>query len=217
MNIQGEQRLALARTEVWRALNDPAVLKRCLPGCDTFEADGADAFRVAMVAAVGPVKARFTGRLRLSQVQAPSGYTLQFEGSGGVAGFGSGQARVHLQDDGPGHTRLVYDAQAQVGGRLSQVGARLIEGVTRRMADDFFARFARELAGEGSGPDRLAPAAGTGGTASRPASAGTAGTAGASSPAMPWGVRIATLAAVVSVSAAVVAVSAAIVAVNACR
>ena len=214
MNIQGEQRLSLARPEVWRALNDPAVLKRCLPGCDTFEADGADAFRVALVAAVGPVKARFTGRLRRSEVQAPIAYTLHFEGSGGVAGFGSGQARVHLHDDGPGQTRLVYEAQAQVGGRLAQVGARLIEGVTRRMADDFFTRFARALAGDGSGPDRLAPAAPVGGTA---AASSPAGMPGAVSPVTPWGVRIATLAAVVSASAAVVAVSAALLAVNACR
>ncbi len=210
MNIQGEQLLSLPRAEVWRALNDPAVLKRCLPGCDTFEADGPDAFRVAMVAAVGPVKARFTGRLRLSDVVAPTSYAMRFEGSGGVAGFGSGQARVSLTDAGAGATRLAYEAQAQVGGRLAQVGARLIEGVTRRMADDFFARFARELAQDGQSAAAGEPMT-------------TAATARASTPfsgpkpEVPWGYRIAVLAAIVSVSSAVVAVSAAIVALNACR
>ena len=212
MNIQGEQLLSLPRAEVWRALNDPAVLKRCLPGCDTFEADGPDAYRVAMVAAVGPVKARFTGRLRLSDVVAPTSYAMRFEGSGGVAGFGSGQARVSLKDEGAGATRLAYEAQAQVGGRLAQVGARLIEGVTRRMADDFFARFARELAQGGTAAEAAGAGAGAGTAATR-----TPSPVASPKPEVPWGYRIAVLAAIVSVSSAVVAVSAAMVALNACR
>jgi carbon monoxide dehydrogenase subunit G len=125
-------------------LNDPAVLQRCLPGCDTFAPDGENKFRVAMQAAVGPVRARFAGKLQLLDVIAPSSYALAFEGSGGVAGFGKGTAEVALDDAGTG-TRLRYVAKATVGGRLAQVGARLIDGVTKRMADDFFTRFVREL------------------------------------------------------------------------
>lgn len=144
MEIQGERILGVPRGEVWRALNDPAVLQRCLAGCDSFEADGENKYRVAIQAAVGPVKARFNGKLQLRDVVAPTSYALSFEGSGGVAGFGKGTAQVALEDAAEG-TRLRYVAQAQVGGRLAQVGARLIDGVTKRMADDFFTRFAREL------------------------------------------------------------------------
>jgi len=144
MEIKGNKTLPLARTQVWRALNDAAVLQRCLPGCDVFEADGEYRYRVGIQATVGPVRARFTGKLVLHDVIAPTSYALTFEGSGGVAGFGKGTAHVVLED-ADGGTTLRYTAQATVGGRLAQVGARLIDGVTRRMADDFFNRFAIEL------------------------------------------------------------------------
>ncbi len=145
MEIQGEKLLPTDRDTVWRALNDPAVLQRCLPGCDSFEPDGENRYRVAMQATVGPVRARFTGKLELRDVTPPTSYAMSFEGSGGVAGFGKGTAQVSLSDVAGG-TRLSYTSQAQVGGRLAQVGARLIDGVTRRMADDFFTRFERSLA-----------------------------------------------------------------------
>jgi carbon monoxide dehydrogenase subunit G len=148
MNIQGEKILGVPRGDVWRALNDPAVLQKCVPGCDTFEADGENRYRVAMQAAVGPVRARFAGKLQLRDVVAPTSYALAFEGSGGVAGFGKGTAQVLLEDASEG-TRLRYVANAQVGGRLAQVGGRLIDGVTKRMADDFFSRFVAELATQG--------------------------------------------------------------------
>lgn len=151
MEIQGEKILQVPRGDVWRALNDPAVLQRCVPGCDTFEADGDNKYKVAMQAAVGPVRARFAGKLQLRDVVAPTSYALSFEGSGGVAGFGKGTAQVVLEDADQG-TRLRYVAQAQVGGRLAQVGARLIDGVTKRMADDFFSRFVRELGTQGEVP-----------------------------------------------------------------
>jgi uncharacterized protein len=146
LEIYGEKLLTVPRLDVWRALNDPAVLQRCLAGCDTFEEDGENTnnYRVAMRAAVGPVRARFAGKLQLSDIVAPTSYALSFEGSGGVAGFGKGTAQVVLEDAGEG-TRLSYVAKAQVGGRLAQVGARLIDGVTKRMADDFFSRFVNEL------------------------------------------------------------------------
>ncbi|WP_137918624.1 carbon monoxide dehydrogenase subunit G [Hydrogenophaga sp. 2FB] len=146
MEIQGEKILSVPRSDVWRALNDPAVLQRCIPGCDSFEADGENKYRVAMQMTVGPVRARFSGKLALSDAVPLTSYAMSFEGSGGVAGFGKGTAHVSL-DDVDGGTRLRYNAQAQVGGRLAQVGARLIDGVTKRMSDDFFTRFANELSG----------------------------------------------------------------------
>jgi carbon monoxide dehydrogenase subunit G len=136
---------------VWRALNEPAVLQRCLAGCDTFEAEGENKFRVAMHASVGPVRARFAGKLQLLDLMPEQSYALAFEGSGGAAGFGKGSARVTLDDVAEG-TRLRYTAQAQVGGRLSQVGGRLIDGVTRRMADEFFSRLVTDLASSAPAP-----------------------------------------------------------------
>lgn len=207
MEIHGEQILTVPRAEVWRALNDPAVLQRCLPGCDTFEADGDNRYRVAMQAAVGPVRARFAGKLQLSDIVAPGSYSLSFEGSGGVAGFGKGTARVTL-DDAAGGTRLRYSAQAQVGGRLAQVGARLIDGVTRRMADDFFTRFARELnaveqgAATADSPVAAAVPAPVSVPLAAPEAARPAGT--------PQSTQIAVIAAAVAATAAAVAVLAAV-------
>jgi carbon monoxide dehydrogenase subunit G len=151
MDIQGEKILAAPRSQVWRALNEPAVLQRCLAGCDTFEAEGENKFRVAMHASVGPVRARFAGKLQLLDLMPEQSYALAFEGSGGAAGFGKGSARVTLDDVAEG-TRLRYTAQAQVGGRLSQVGGRLIDGVTRRMADEFFSRLVTDLASSAPAP-----------------------------------------------------------------
>jgi uncharacterized protein len=149
MELQGEQTLALPREQVWEALNDPQVLKQCLPGCDLFEGDGENRYTVRMTASVGPVRARFNGKLVLDDIQPPTSYSLKFEGSGGAAGFGKGQARVSLAEVQPGlpsaGTKLRYSANAQVGGRLAQVGARLIDGVAQKMSAEFFSRFARAL------------------------------------------------------------------------
>ncbi|MGC4396448.1 CoxG family protein [Hydrogenophaga crocea] len=217
MDIQGEKILQADRDTVWRALNDPRVLQRCLAGCDTFEADGDNRYRVAMAATVGPVRARFAGKLELRDVQPPTSYALNFEGSGGVAGFGKGSASVALDDVAEG-TRLRYRANAQVGGRLAQVGARLIDGVTRRMADDFFTRFVRELS---------APADGAGDTAAQPMRPAAApATAPQAAPALVPTAQvpatagtsantIAVIAAAVSATAASVAVLAAVLALRA--
>jgi hypothetical protein len=145
MDMTGERLLPLPRQRVWEALVDPAVLKQCIPGCESVERTADDTFRMVMVAAVGPVKAKFTGTLSLSDLDPPNAYTLAFEGSGGVAGFGKGHAKVRLEpqpaDDGAQHTRLVYEAHASVGGKIAQVGARLIDGVAKKLADGFFTRF----------------------------------------------------------------------------
>ena len=215
MEIQGEKILQVPRGDVWRALNDPAVLQRCVPGCDTFEADGDNRYKVAMQAAVGPVRARFAGKLQLRDVVAPTSYALSFEGSGGVAGFGKGTAQVMLEDADQG-TRLRYVAQAQVGGRLAQVGARLIDGVTKRMADDFFSRFVRELGTQADVPaGQLKTAAATPGevTVAVPVRAPVAVAPVAPAPSN----QVAVLAAAVSATAAAVAVLAAVFAVQFAR
>lgn len=148
MELLGEQTLELPRERVWQALNDPAMLQRCIPGCDLFEAEADNQFKVGMTAAVGPVKARFSGTLTLSDIVAPTSYALAFEGAGGVAGFGKGNARVTLVDVEGDSTRLDYAVNAQVGGKLAQIGSRLIDGVARKMADEFFTRFAKALASD---------------------------------------------------------------------
>lgn len=145
MDMTGAQVLPLPRERVWEALNDPEMLKRCIPGCESVERTADDTYRMVMVAAVGPVKAKFAGTLAVSDADPPNGYTLAFEGSGGVAGFGKGHAKVRLVpetgDDGAEHTRLEYEAHASVGGKIAQVGARLIDGVAKKLADGFFTRF----------------------------------------------------------------------------
>ncbi len=146
MEMTGEQLIPVPQQKVWEGLNDPEVLKACIPGCETIERVSDTEYRVAMTAAVGPVKAKFNGKLLLADLKPPNSYTLSFEGSGGAAGFGKGGAQVALAPDGAG-TKLSYKATAQVGGKLAQVGSRLIDGVSRKMADEFFQRFNTRLAG----------------------------------------------------------------------
>jgi len=157
MDMTGEQLIPLPQAQVWRGLNDPEVLKACIAGCESIEKVSDNEYRVAMVAAVGPVKARFNGKLLLSDLNPPNSYSLSFEGSGGAAGFGKGSAQVSLEAEGAG-TRLTYSAKASVGGKLAQVGSRLIDGVARKMADDFFAAFKEKLAGKPA--DAAAPSGG---------------------------------------------------------
>jgi carbon monoxide dehydrogenase subunit G len=158
MEMTGEQLIPVPQAEVWRALNDPEVLKACIAGCESIERVSDTEYRVAMVAAVGPVKARFNGKLLLSDLNPPNSYSLSFEGSGGAAGFGKGGARVSLETEGAG-TRLSYTATASVGGKLAQVGSRLIDGVARKMADDFFTAFNEKLAGPAAKPAEAGAAA----------------------------------------------------------
>ena len=151
MEMSGEQRIALPQAQVWAGLNDPEVLKASIPGCESIERVSDTEYKVAITAAVGPVKAKFNGKLLLSDVNAPTSYRLAFEGSGGAAGFGKGGAQVSLAPDGGG-TKLSYVANAQVGGKLAQVGSRLIDGVAKKMADEFFQRFNEKLAGPAPAP-----------------------------------------------------------------
>jgi uncharacterized protein len=130
---------------VWAALNDPTILKTCLPGCESLERSGDNAYEVVMAARVGPVSARFNGRMTMSDIDPPSAYTLQFEGQGGAAGFVRGEARVTLAPEGEQHTSMTYRAKAQVGGKLAQIGSRLVDGAAAKLTDDFFARFVARL------------------------------------------------------------------------
>ena len=145
MEMTGSQRIALPQQRVWEALNDPQVLKACIPGCESVEKLSDTEYKLAMTAAVGPVKARFNGKLLLSDLDPPQSYTLAFEGSGGAAGFGKGSSQVNLVPEADG-TRLDYTAKATVGGKLAQVGSRLIDGVARKMAEEFFTRFNETVA-----------------------------------------------------------------------
>jgi len=145
MDLTGEHLLPAPRERVWAALNDPEVLKRCIPGCQEI-AKLSDTEMTAKVSlSVGPVRATFNGRVTLSDLDPPNGYRIAGEGQGGVAGFGKGSATVKLVDEGAA-TRLSYAADASVGGKLAQIGSRLVEATARKLADEFFGRFAAEFA-----------------------------------------------------------------------
>ncbi|MCS7100851.1 MAG: carbon monoxide dehydrogenase subunit G [Burkholderiaceae bacterium] len=159
MQLRGERLLAADRATAWAALNDVEVLKLCVPGCESMTQVAPDEYEIALQAAIGPVKARFKGRMKLADVDAPRGYTLKFDGAGGPAGFARGEARVELAEVGPRQTRLTYAAEAQVGGKLAQVGSRLIDAASGAMADKFFEAFAQQLAARAApAPAGAAPA-----------------------------------------------------------
>ncbi len=146
MEMTGEQLIALPQQATWDALNDTTVLMACIPGCDSMEKQSDNEYLLTMTAKVGPVSAKFKGKMTLTEVQAPDSYTLHFEGQGGVAGFAKGEAQVQLIPDGTS-TRLLYGVKASIGGKLAQVGARLIDGVARKMAEQFFAAFNKRVSG----------------------------------------------------------------------
>ncbi|QHE87391.1 SRPBCC family protein [Hydrogenophaga sp. BPS33] len=164
MNYQGTQLLDQPMQRVWDALLDPAVLRQCIAGCETFERTSDSGFASTVKVSIGPVAARFTSTMTLADVEAPHRCTLRFSGQGGVAGFGKGEAHVELVETAPGQTRLDWTADAQVGGKIAQLGSRLIEGTVRRMSEDFFQRFAAQLS-------TLAPVAPPEETAALPARA----------------------------------------------
>jgi len=149
MELKGERRLPVDRAAAWAALNDPERLKAAIPGCESMERTGENEYRVVVVAALGPVRAKFRGKLRVEDAVVPERYTLRFEGEGGAAGFAKGSANVSLSDDG-GATRVSYVVSSQVGGRIAQVGNRLIDSAALKLADDFFAAFERQLAPPGA-------------------------------------------------------------------
>ena len=147
MEMTGEFRIPAPRQRVWEGLNDPEILKSSIPGCQTIEKVSDTEFTAKVLAQVGPVKANFAGKVTLSDLDPPQSYTIAGEGSGGVAGFAKGSAKVNLEEDGVA-TLLHYAVQAHVGGKLAQIGSRLIDSVARRMAENFFTRFVAAVAPE---------------------------------------------------------------------
>jgi hypothetical protein len=156
MQLTGEYRIQAPREQVWQALNDPEILKRCIPGCEELERTSDTGFAAKVRAKVGPVSARFTGAVTLSELNPPESYTISGEGKGGPAGFAKGGAKVHLAADGDA-TTLSYEVDAQVGGKLAQIGSRLIAGTAKKMADDFFGTFAEVVGGPAEAPEEAAP------------------------------------------------------------
>jgi carbon monoxide dehydrogenase subunit G len=145
MTMTGEVALPASRETVWAKLNDPEVLKACIPGCEQLEMTSPTEFQAVATVKVGPVKARWKGKVRLSDLDPPNSYRISGEGEGGVAGFAKGGAKVSLADQ-DGGTRLSYDVEAQIGGKLAQLGQRLINSAAKKTADDFFAKFASAVA-----------------------------------------------------------------------
>ena len=146
MNLTGEYRIPAERQDVWEALNDPEILKQCIDGCQELSKDSDTQFSAKVTAKVGPVKAKFSGKVTLSELDPPNGYKISGEGQGGVAGFAKGGATVKLSEE-DGGTILSYTANAEVGGKLASVGSRLVEGVAKKQADDFFGKFSLIVGG----------------------------------------------------------------------
>ncbi|WP_395021216.1 carbon monoxide dehydrogenase subunit G [Dongia sp.] len=142
MDMTGEHWINAPRQAVWAGLNDPEVLKQSIAGCEELNKTSDTEFQAQVTAKVGPVKAKFGGKVTLSDLDPPNGYTITGEGSGGAAGFAKGGAKVRLEDAEKGGTLLKYEVRAQIGGKLAQIGSRLVDGAARKMADEFFATFA---------------------------------------------------------------------------
>lgn len=182
MEMLGNRRLGVTQQQAWDALNDPETLKKCIPGCDKFELTGDNTYSVALAVKIGPVSAKFSGKVMLSDIVAPDGYKLTFEGQGGVAGFAKGSSSVSLKPvavadsapiaegapaaeaapvaAAPAGCELDYTVQAQVGGKIAQLGQRLIDGAAKSTADDFFKRFEAEMQSR-YGPPPAPPAEAT--------------------------------------------------------
>lgn len=150
MKMNGEVALPATRQIIWEKLNDPEVLKICIPGCQSLERTGDNGFAAVAKVKVGPVSATFKGAVVLSDLDPPNGYKISGQGEGGIAGFANGGAIVRLTDAPQGGTLLSYDVEANIGGKLAQLGGRLIDGVAKKMADQFFGSFAKAVSDEGA-------------------------------------------------------------------
>ena len=148
MDMSGQERIEAPVEAVWRALNDPEVLKRCIPGCEKLEKTSDTNMTATVVLRVGPVKATFEGEVELTNLNPPHSYTISGEGKGGIAGFAKGGADVSLAEDGPTVTILTYSVKADVGGKIAQLGARLIDSTAKKLATQFFSNFGSQFAGQ---------------------------------------------------------------------
>ena len=150
MELNGQQLIPATVDATWSGLNDPETLKACIAGCESIEKTGDDEYAIQMTVKIGPVNARFKGRLMLANLNPPASYTINFEGQGGVAGFGKGMADVRLAE-ADASTRLDYAARAQIGGKIAQIGSRLVDSAARKIADEFFSRFNARMGGTAVG------------------------------------------------------------------
>ncbi|CAH1649791.1 carbon monoxide dehydrogenase G protein [Hyphomicrobiales bacterium] len=146
--IEGEERITAPVQVVWDALNDPAILQQCIPGCQSLTLTDAGAMEATVVLKVGPIKATFAGSVTLTNLDPPNGYTIQGEGKGGVAGFAKGGADVTLIPDGPEHTLLRYTAKADVGGKIAQLGSRLMMSTAKKLSGEFFSALGRTISAD---------------------------------------------------------------------
>jgi len=181
MDMTGEYQVQAPRQKVWEALNDPDILKQCIPGCEEIVKLSDTEMTAKVRARVGPVSAHFGGKVTLSELDPPNGYRISGEGSGGAAGFAKGGATVRLADNANGGTSLSYTVEAHVGGKLAQIGSRLIDATARKMADEFFAHFA-EVVGGPAAPEAAPAAAAAASPAPAPAPAPAAASASSAAP-----------------------------------
>ena len=189
--MQGSRQLAVTQQQAWEALNDPEVLKTCIPGCDKVEATGENQYAIGMALKIGPVSAKFAGKIALSDIVPPHSYNIAFDGQGGVAGHGKGSAAVKLEPNDQG-CNMTYVVNAQVGGKIAQMGQRLIDGVAKSMAEDFFKRFDDEM--QRRYPAAYAAADATKNVAKNDQSERTSGEKGFKIPVWAWVVGAAALA-----------------------
>jgi carbon monoxide dehydrogenase subunit G len=152
MEMTGEQLIQASQADTWAALNDPEILKACIPGCESIERTGENEYVVQMTARVGPVSAKFKGKMALSDIRPPDSYSISFEGQGGVAGFAKGSADVNLTKQGHA-TKLSYKVKANVGGKLAQIGSRLVDAAANKVANDFFVAFNEKVGNAHAGQD----------------------------------------------------------------
>jgi hypothetical protein len=153
MELHGERLIPASLDATWAALNDPETLKACIAGCESLERIGDDAYTAVVAMKIGPVSARFKGNLKMTNVVAPNGYTIAFDGQGGVAGFGKGSADVALTAEGGSATKLAYSARATVGGKMAQIGSRLIDATAAKITEDFFKAFEAVLQSRQPAPE----------------------------------------------------------------
>jgi hypothetical protein len=174
MELTGQERIAAPRAEVWKALNDPEILKACIPGCESIELLSPTEMKARIALRLGPIKASFAGQITLSNIDPPNGYTISGEGSGGSAGGAKGSAEVRLLEDGRG-SLLTYQVSSQVTGKIAQLGARLVDAAAQKLAGDFFVKFNALVQQTIASPPQLAPAGQAAPQAGLPEGARTAG------------------------------------------
>jgi uncharacterized protein len=169
MKLSGSQTIPAARSVVWAGLNDPSILKQCIPGCESIDATGPNNFTAKVVAKIGPVRASFTGAVTLSDIVAPVSYRISGQGQGGLAGFASGGASVKLTETGPTDTLMEYDVDAQIGGKMAMLGSRLIDSSAQSLAGQFFDKFAALMKAQAKAAPTVAAAASKVGSQKKPA------------------------------------------------